>query len=81
MLSLCIALGLILASGILIGVVLACKKFGDLNKDGEVNIDDAKIVADINKDGKVDQADLAIAKNAMKEAAKQVTAVLGEKKK
>lgn len=81
MMSLYIALGLMFASGVLVGIVLASKKVVDLNKDGEVNIDDAKIIADINKDGKVDQADLAIAKDAMKAAAKQVTAVLGEKKK
>lgn len=79
--SIYIALGLMLVSGILIGIVLAANKIIDLNKDGEVDVDDAKIVADINKDGKVDQADLAIAKDAMKAAAKQVTAVLGEKKK
>lgn len=79
--SIYIALGLMFVSGILIGVVLTANKIIDLNKDGEIDVDDAKIVADINKDGKVDQKDLAIAKETLKTAAKQVTAVLGEKKK
>ena len=39
MMSLYIALGLMFLSGVLVGIVLASKKVVDLNKDGEVDID------------------------------------------
>ena len=88
MISMYIALGLMLEAGILLGIVLAANKVVDLNKDGEVDVDDVKIAiaetkvaADLNKDGKVDEEDLDIAKSELKKAAKAVNAVMGVAKK
>ena len=82
-LTISIALGLMLLAGALLamGTLPYWKKYVDQDGDGDLDVSDAKIVADLNKDGKVDQADLAIAKDTLKKAAKQVNAVVGAKSK
>lgn len=82
-LTISIALGLMLLAGALLamGTLPYWKKYVDQDGDGDLDVSDAKIMADLNKDGKVDQADLAIAKDTLKKAAKQVNAVVGAKSK
>jgi hypothetical protein len=46
----------------------------DVNKDGKVNVDDAKAVVDVNKDGKVTDADAKAAVTAVVEQVKVIAA-------
>lgn len=78
-----IALLLMFVSGFLIGAVVKNAKpdLFDLNKDGKVDLDDAKIVLDVNHDGKIDQKDLDIAKTEMKKVASTVQSLRTQVKK
>lgn len=78
-----VALILAFTGGVLIGIVIGdalpkkikdeAEKALDLNKDGTLDLKDAKIALDLNDDGKVDTKDLAIAKTELKKTASQVT--------
>lgn len=78
-----VALLLMFVSGFLVGVLVknAKPELFDINKDGEVDLKDAKIVLDVNHDGKVDQKDLEIAKAEIKKAASTVQGIASQVKK
>lgn len=78
-----VALLLMFVSGILVGLVIKNVKPNilDINKDGKVNIEDAKVALDVNNDGKIDQKDLDIAKTKMKKAASTVQSIATQVKK
>ena len=76
-----IALLLIFILGVIVGLVVKNPSIFDLNKDGKVNVEDAKVVLDVNKDGKIDQKDLDIAKTKMKNAASTVQSIASQVKK
>jgi hypothetical protein len=78
-----VALLLMFVSGFIIGALARDTKpdLLDFNKDGKVDINDAKIALDVNHDGKVDQKDLDIAKAEIKKAASTVQGIASQVKK
>jgi hypothetical protein len=78
-----VALLLMFVSGFIIGALARDAKPNllDFNKDGKIDVNDAKIALDVNHDGKVDQKDLEIAKTEIKKAASTVQGIAAQVKK